>query len=78
MKITYPKKGRMKCRKIPNCLFFNRFIFDTIKLCTAFKYPPILKIRYKMLKPVMKKAKDYSGMEILSVEKQDKKISIFL
>lgn len=68
MKVIYPKSNRVKIRKIPNWLFFNRFVFGILKLFLITKSILFFKIKYKQFKPILKQAKEYKDFEIVTVE----------
>ena len=57
MKIVYPKNNIIKTKKIPNWLFFNRFLFSVLKLFLITKHYLFFKIKYKHIKPIIKKSK---------------------
>ncbi len=67
MKITFPVNQKRKCIKIPNALIFNRFTFCILKLIFGLYFNPLLKIKYKHIKPIIKKAKTYKGYEIVNI-----------
>ena len=67
MKVVYPKNNSNKTIKIPNWLIFNRILFGVLKLLLITKHPLFLKLRYRQLKPLVKRAKDYKGFEIVTV-----------
>ena len=67
MKVTFPVNQKRKCIKIPNALIFNRFTFCILKLIFGLYFKPLLKIKYKFIKPVIKKAKTYKGYEIVNI-----------
>ena len=67
MKVVYPKNNSTKTIKIPNWLIFNRVLFGTLKLFLITKHPLFRKLRYRHIKPFIKKAKEYKGFEIVTV-----------
>lgn len=68
MKVTFPANGKIKCIKIPNFLIANRLSFGILKIFLAFKIPFIFRIKYKHIKPLVKKAKQYKNFEIVNVK----------
>ncbi len=79
MKVSYPKNSVMKTKKIPNWILFNRVGFGIIKLFLVTKHPLFFKIKYKQLKPIIKKAKEYKGCEIVSVDSRNgDNVKVFL
>ena len=68
MKVTFPANGKTKCIKIPNSLIANRLSFGILKTFLAFKIPFIFRIKYKHIKPFIKKAKQYKNFEIVNVK----------
>ena len=67
MKVTFPVNQKRKCIKIPNALILNRFTFCILKLIFGLHFNPFLKIKYKHIKPIVKKAKSYKGYEIVNI-----------
>ena len=67
MKVTFPVSQKRKCIKIPNALILNRFTFCIFKLIFGLHFNPLLKIKYKHIKPIVKKAKSYKGYEIVNI-----------
>lgn len=67
MKVVFPVNQKTICIRIPNVLIFNRIIFWLLKMIFGVKYYPLIKIRYKDIKPVIKKAKTYKGFEIVNI-----------
>ncbi len=79
MKVVYPKNNLNKTIKIPNWLIFNRVLFGALKLFLITKHPLFLKLRYSHLKPLIKRAKDYKGFEIVTVNgRHGEMVSVFL
>lgn len=79
MKVVYPKNNIIKTKKIPDWLFFNRVLFGILKLFLITKHYLFFKIKYKHIKPVIKKAKNYKGFEIVNINtRQGKSISVYL
>lgn len=79
MKVVYPKNNIIKTKKIPNWLFFNRVLFGILKLFLITKHYLFFKIKYKHIKPVIKKAKNYKGFEIVNINtRQGESISVYL
>lgn len=68
MKVTFPTNGKTKCIKIPNSLIANRLSFGILKLILVFKIPFIFTIKYKHIKPFLKKVKQYKNFEIVNVK----------
>ena len=67
MKVAFPVNQKTKCIKIPNALILNRFTFWIIKLIFRRYFNPLMKIKYKHIKPIVKKAKSYKDFEIVSI-----------
>ena len=67
MKVTFPVNQKRKCIKIPNALILNRFTFCILKLILGLYFNPLLKIKYKHIKLIIKKAKTYKGFEIVNI-----------
>lgn len=79
MKVVYPKNNIIKTKKIPDWLFFNRVLFGILKLFLITKHYLFFKIKYKHIKPVIKKAKNYKGFEIVNINtRQGESISVYL
>lgn len=79
MKVVYPKNNIIKTKKIPDWLFFNRVLFGILKLFLITKHYLFIKIKYKHIKPVIKKAKNYKGFEIVNINtRQGESISVYL
>ena len=79
MRIVYPKNNIIKTKKIPNWLFFNRFLFSVLKLFLITKRYLFFKIKYKHIKPIIKKAKLYKNFEIVTINsRQGETVRIFL
>lgn len=79
MKVVYPKNNIIKTKKIPNWLFFNKVLFGILKLFLITKHYLFFKIKYKHIKPVIKKAKNYKGFEIVNINtRQGESISVYL
>lgn len=68
MKVAFPANGKTMCIKIPNLLIANRLSFGILKLFLAFKIPFVFRIKYKHIKPLIKKAKQYKNFEIVNVK----------
>ena len=66
MKVAFPANGKTMCIKIPNLLIANRLSFGILKLFLAFKIPFVFRIKYKHIKPLIKKAKQYKNFEIVN------------
>lgn len=71
MKVAFPVNQRTKCIKIPNALILNRFTFCILKLIFRRFFNPFGKVKYKHIKPLVKKAKSYKGFEIVNVKTQN-------
>ena len=67
MKVAFPVNQRTKCIKIPNALILNRFTFCILKLIFRRFFNPLMKIKYKHIKPFIKKAKKYKNFEIVNI-----------
>ena len=67
MKVTFPVNQKTKCIKIPNALILNRFTFWIIKLIFRRYFNPLMKIKYKHIKPIVKKTKSYKDFEIVNI-----------
>lgn len=67
MKVAFPTNGKTRCIKIPNSLIVNRLSFGLLKLILVFKIPFVFAIKYKNIKPFIKKAKQYKNFEIVNV-----------
>ena len=67
MKVSFPVNQKTKSIKIPNALVFNRFTFCILKLIFGRYFNPLVKIKYKNIKTVVKKAKNYKGFEIVNI-----------
>lgn len=67
MKVVYPKNNSTKTIRIPNWLIFNRVLFGMLKMFLVLKHPLFLKLKYRQIKPLIKRAKDYKGFEIVTV-----------
>lgn len=79
MKVIYPKNQVVKCKKIPNCLLFNRFLFGLLKLFLIKKHILFFKIKYKHIKPIVKMIKNYKDFEIVNVKsRQGDEVKILL
>ncbi len=79
MKVVFPTNGKTKCIKIPNSLIANRLSFGILKLFLVFKIPFIFRIKYKYIKPLIKKANQYKNFEIVNVKtKQGKNVIVSL
>lgn len=79
MKVTFPVNQKTKCIKIPNALILNRFTFWIIKLIFRRYFNPLMKIKYKHIKPIFKKAKSYNDFEIVNVKsRQGDEVRILL
>ncbi len=79
MKVEFPTNGKTKCIKIPNSLIANILSFGILKLFFAFKIPFIFRIKYKHIKPFIKKAKQYKNFEIVNVKtKQGENVIVSL
>lgn len=79
MKVVYPKNNVIKTKRIPNGLLFNRFLFCILKLFLITKHYLFFKIKYKHIKPIIKKAKEYKNFEIVTIyNRQGETIRIFL
>ena len=79
MKIIYSKNQTIKTTKIPNILLFNRLSFGLLKLFLATKCFVFFKMKYKHIKPIIKKAKLYKNFEIVTINsRQGKTVRIFL
>ena len=68
MKVEFPVNQKTKCIKIPNALILNRFTFCILKLIFRRFFHPIMRIKYKHMKPIVKKAKSYKGFEIVNIK----------
>ena len=68
MKVTFPANGKTICIKIPNFIIANRLSFGILKIFLAFKIPFVFRIKYKHIKPLIKKAKQYKNFEIVNVK----------
>ena len=68
MKVEFPVNQKTKCIKIPNALILNRFTFCILKLIFRRFFNPIMRIKYKHMKPIVKKAKSYKGFEIVNIK----------
>ncbi len=68
MKVAFPANGKTRCIKIPNLLIVNRLSFGLLRLILVFKIPFIFSIKYKNIKPFIKKAKQYKNFEIVNVK----------
>ncbi|MBR5245799.1 MAG: hypothetical protein IKV25_00325 [Clostridia bacterium] len=79
MKVVYPKNNVIKTKKVPNGLLFNRFLFWILKLFLITNNYLFLKIKYKHIKPIIKKAKLYKNFEIVTINsRQGETVRIFL
>ncbi len=79
MKVVFPVNQKTIRIRIPNVLIFNRFTFWFLKMIFGVKYYPLVKIKYKDIKPVIKKAKTYKGFEIVNINtRQGENIAIYL
>ena len=79
MKVVFPTNGKTSCIKIPNFLIANRLSFGILKLILIFKIPFVFRIKYKHIKPFIKKAKQYKNFEIVNVKtKQGENIIVSL
>ena len=67
MKVAFPVNQKTKCIKIPNVLILNRFTFCILKLIFRRYFNPLMKIKYKHIKPLIKKAKKYKNFEIVNI-----------
>ncbi len=67
MKVVYPKNNSTKTIRIPNWLIFNRVLFGMLKMFLVLKHPLFLKLKYRQIKPLIKRTKDYKGFEIVTV-----------
>ncbi len=67
MKVAFPVNQKTKCIKIPNSLILNRFTFCILKLIFRRYFYPLMKIKYKHIKPIVKKTKSYKGFEIVNI-----------
>lgn len=67
MKVVFPVNQKTIRIRIPNVLIFNRFTFWLIKLIFGLRFYPLVKIKYKNLKPLIKMAKSYKGFEIVNI-----------
>ncbi len=70
MKVVFPKDNTTKTIKVPNGLILNRFLFGILKITLRIitKSPAIFRIKYKHIKPIVKKVNEYKDFEIVSVE----------
>ena len=67
MKVAFPVNQKTKCIKIPNALILNKFTFCILKLIFKRFFNPLRKVKYKHIKPIVKKAKSYKGFEIVNI-----------
>ncbi len=67
MKVAFPVNQKTKCIKIPNVLILNRFTFCILKLIFKRFFNPLRKVKYKHIKPIVKKAKSYKGFEFVNI-----------
>lgn len=67
MKVVFPVNQKTIRIRVPNALIFNRFTFWLIKLIFGLRFYPLLKIKYKNLKSLIKMAKSYKGFEIVNI-----------
>ena len=67
MKVAFPVNQKTIHIKIPNALIFNRFTFWLIKLIFGMRFYPLVKIKYKEIKPLIKMIKSYKGFEIVNI-----------
>ncbi len=79
MKVEFPVNQKAKCIKIPNALILNRFTFCILKLIFRRFFHPIMRIKYKHIKPIIKKAREYKDFEIVTINsRQGDIVRIFL
>ncbi len=79
MKVVFPVNQKTVQIRIPNALLLNRFTFWLFKLIFGLRFYPLIKIKYKEIKPLIKMIKNYKGYEIVTVNtKQGEKIVICL
>ncbi len=79
MKVTFPTGKGTRNIKIPNALIVNRVSFGIIKFFLAIQHPKFWKIKYKQIKPFLKKIKHYKNYEIVSIKtRQGENIRISL
>ncbi|MBO5333760.1 MAG: hypothetical protein J6B37_06575 [Clostridia bacterium] len=79
MKVVYPMNNTTKTIRIPNWLVFNRVLFGALKLFLITKHPLFLKLRYRQIKPLIKKAREYKGFEIVTVNgRHGETVRVFL
>lgn len=77
MKVVFPVNQKTMCLKIPNALVINRFSFWLIKMIFGIKFHPLFKIKYKHIKPIIKKSKEYKDFEIVNIStRQGEKVVI--
>ncbi len=67
MKVEFPVNQKTIRIKIPNFFIFNRFTFWILKLIFGVRFYPLVKIKYRYIKPIIKKAKEYKGFEIVNI-----------
>lgn len=68
MKVAFLANGKTIYIKTPNFIIANRLSFGILKLILVFKIPFIFAIKYKHVKPFIKKAKQYKNFEIVNVK----------
>ncbi len=79
MKIVYPMNNTTKTIRISNWLVFNRVLFGALKLFLITKHTLFLKFRYRHIKPLIKKVKEYKGFEIVTVNgRHGETVRVFL
>lgn len=62
--------------KVPNWLVGNRIAFGILKFVigSIFKIKPIYRVKFRVIKPFIKKAKQYKNFNIVSVITQNNDI----
>ncbi len=79
MKVVFPINQNTKQIRMPNALIFNRFTFWLLRLIFGLRFYPLIKIKYKEIKPLIKMLKGYKNFEIVSINtRQGEKVVICL
>ena len=68
MKIIFPANHKVIKLRLPNALILNRFSFWLLKIIFGIKFYPLVKIKFKYIKPLIKKSKEYKGFEIVNIK----------
>ncbi len=77
MKVVFPVNQKTMCLKIPSALIINRFSFWLIKIIFGLKFHTLFKIKYKHIRPIIKKSKEYKDFEIVNIStRQGEKVVI--